>query len=41
MSDMFRLFMEDLYGEKLDEKRYKSEKNVFDSICAQIELEEK
>lgn len=41
MSKAFELFMKDLYGEKLEQKRFDKEKNVFDAICSEIELEEK
>ena len=41
MSKVFELFMKDLYGEKLEQKRFDKEKNVFDAICSEIELEEK
>lgn len=40
MSDMFSLFMKDLYGDKLDEKQFQSEKAVFDFLCAEAEREE-
>ena len=41
MSKVFELFMKDLYGEKLEQKRFDKEKNVFEAICSEIELEEK
>ncbi len=40
MSDMFELFMKDLYGEHLDTSCYEKEKAVFDATCREIAKEE-